>query len=147
MKFDGAMIIVGDLGELKAYEVKVNEAIVDNQLKRSYSLQMINDVAYIDAHKKISEVVSDSAGNFKGSIVQEHEFENERKRRTLKDIAKDIDNLVELKKPKKLFLAFSKESLSKLIDELSQNTKSILQKSLSSNLVKVDKNSLLSYFE
>ncbi len=147
MKLDGTMVIVGDLGELKMFDVKKSEAIIGDSIKKSYSLEVINDILYIDAHKKISEVVSDSAGNFCGSIVQEHELENERKKRTLKDIAKDIEKAVKLKKPKRVFLAFAKESLSKLLDELDQSTKDLLSKTISVNLIKTDKNKILSYFE
>ncbi len=147
MKLENTMVIVADLGELKIYSVKKSEGMVGNEMKTSHSLEVINNIGYIDAHKKMGEVMSDSAGNFAGSAGEEHNRENERKRRSLKDVADDIDAIVENEKPKQLFLAFPGDSLSKLLDGLSQNTKSVLTKTASSNLVKTDKNKILSHFE
>jgi len=48
-------------------------------MKESFSLQMINNISYIDAHKKIGETTSDNAGNFAGSAGEEHNLESERK--------------------------------------------------------------------
>ena len=147
MKLENTMVIVADLGELKVYGVKKSEAVVSNEMKESYALEVINNISYIDAHKKISEVVSDSAGNFAGSIAEDHNRENERKKRSLKDVANDIDLIIENEKPKQLFLAFPKELFTKLQDILSQNTKSVLTKTVTSNLVKTDKNRVLSHFK
>jgi len=147
MKLDNTIVIVADLGELKVFNVKKSEGVVDNEMKTSFTLEVINDIAYIDAHKKAGEIMSDSAGNFAGSNGEEHNRETERKKRSLKDIANDIDAIVENEKPKQLLLAFPQESLSKLTEELSQNTKGVLTKTVSSNLVKTDKNKILSHFE
>ena len=147
MKLDNTMVIVADLGELKAYSVKKSEGMVGNEIKTSHALEVINNIGYIDAHKKMGEVMSDSAGNFAGSAGEEHNRENERKKRSLKDLADDIDAVVENEKPKQLFLAFPGDSLTKLLEELSQNTKAILDKTIASNLVKTDKNKVLSHFE
>jgi protein required for attachment to host cells len=147
MKLENTIVIVADLGELKVYKVKMSEASVSNEIKKSYALENINGIAYIDAHKKISESVSDSAGNFAGSIGEDYNRENERKKRSLKEVANDINAIVENEKPKQLFLAFPQESLSKLLDILSQNTKTVLTKTVSSNLVKTDKNKILSHFK
>ena len=95
MKLDNTMVIVADLGELKAYSVKKSEGMVGNEIKTSHALEVINNIGYIDAHKKMGEVMSDSAGNFAGSAGEEHNRENERKKRSLKDLADDIDAIVE----------------------------------------------------
>ncbi len=147
MRLDDTIIIVADLGELKVYNVKKSEGIVSNELKTSHSLEIINNISYIDAHKKMGEVMSDSAGNFAGSVGEEHNRENERKRRSLKDVADDIGAVVKNEKPKQLFLAFPGDSLTKLLDELSHDTKTILDKTIASNLVKTDKSKILSHFE
>ncbi len=139
MRIENTIVIVADLGELKVYKIKANE--------KSNSLEPINNIAYIDAHKKISEIVSDSSGNFAGSNGENYNLENERKKRSLKEVANDINAIVENEKPKQLFLAFPQESLSKLLDILSQNTKTVLTKTVSSNLVKTDKNKVLSHFK
>ncbi len=147
MKLDETLVIVADLGELKVYNVKKSEGLVGNEMKTSHALEVLNNIGYIDAHKKMGEVMSDSAGNFMGSAGEEHNRENERKKRSLKEVAEDIDAIVASEKPKQLFLAFPQEMFSKLMDGLSQNTKAVLHKTASSNLVKTDKSKILAYFE
>lgn len=147
MKLDDVMVVVADLGELKVFDVKKSEGMVGNEMKVSYTLEVISGAGYIDAHTKAQDRVSDSSGNFAGASGEEHNRETERKKRSLKDIANDINMVVENEKPRELFLAFSGEMLSQLVDQLSQSTKTILTKTVSSNLVKTDKNKILSHFE
>jgi len=147
MKLDNTMIIVANLGELKEYHVKKHEAIVGNDLKVSYAPELHHAMDYIEAHKKLQDVVTDSAGRFGNSIGEEHNLENERKRRSIEDVANDINAIIEKEKPKKLFLAFPQELNAQLIEALSAETKNVLIKNVTSDLVKTNKEKLLSYFE
>ncbi|SFV52576.1 hypothetical protein MNB_SV-8-1347 [hydrothermal vent metagenome] len=147
MKLDNTMVIVANLGELKEYHVQKHEAIVGNDLKVSYALGLHHAMDYIDAHKKVEEVVSDSAGRFGNSIGEEHNLENERKRRSVEDVANDINAIIAKEKPKQLFLAFPQELNAQLMELLSSDTKAILKKNITSDLVKTNKEKLLSYFE
>ncbi len=147
MKLDNTMVIVANLGELKEYHVQKHEAIVGNDLKISYALGLHHAMDYIDAHKKVEEVVSDSAGRFGNSIGEEHNLENERKRRSVEDVANDINAIIAKEKPKQLFLAFPQELNAQLMELLSSDTKAILKKNITSDLVKTNKEKLLSYFE
>lgn len=148
MKLEDTLIIVADLGELKVYKPVKHEAIVNNghDLKISWSLELLTDLDYIATHKKISDIVSDKAGNFKGGNVEDNKVEDEIEKRTLQDVATDIDSVVQHEKPKKLFLAFPKEMHPSLMEELSAETKAIIAKNLQANLVKEDKSKLLSHF-
>ncbi len=148
MKLDNTLIIVADLGELKVYKPIKHEAIVNNghDLKISWSLELLTDLDYIATHKKISEIVSDKAGNFKGVNVEDNKVEDELERRTVKDVASDIEKIVEHENPKEIFLAFPKEMYSALSDALSENVKERITKSVAANLVKEDKNKLLDHF-
>ncbi|NKQ40417.1 MAG: host attachment protein [Sulfurovum sp.] len=147
MKFKNSMIIVADLGELKGYRIRKNEAIVGNKIKSSYTLKLHNNISYIDARKKLHEVVTDNAGRFGQHIAEEHNLETERKRRSLEDLADDINKIVEKEQPKQLFLAFPQELNTQLLNLLSPAIKTLLVKNLTSNLVKINKEKLLSYFE
>ncbi len=147
MKLENTMVIIADLGELKVFKVKKHEGIVGNELKISYSLELINDLDYIAAHKKISELVSDKAGNFKGGNLEDNKIEDQIEKRTIKDIATDIDSIVNKEKPKQLFLAFPKEANRQLLDTISQETKNIIVKNVKLNLIKEDKNKILSFFD
>jgi tRNA G18 (ribose-2'-O)-methylase SpoU len=146
MKLEGVIIVVADLGELKIYRVKRHEAIKDNQLKISYSLELLNDLDYILSHKKLSEIVTDKAGNFNGDTGEEHNLIQENEKRVLKIIAQDIDNLVKNENPKEIFLSFPKEHINSLKELLDKKTIEKITKIVESNLVKTDKNEILSYF-
>ncbi|MBD3790294.1 MAG: host attachment protein [Campylobacterales bacterium] len=146
MKLENTIVIVADLGELKAYNVEKHEGMVGNELKISHSLKLINDENFISGRKKINEVVSDSAGRFHQGTLENHNLKEERENRTVKDIAHDIDAIVNEMKPAQLFLAFPKEHSHELENELSQATKAVLTKNVASDLVKTDKDKILSHF-
>lgn len=159
MQYEDTVVIVADMGELKAFEVKRDEGFVENEMKVSYSLEALDDINYIDAHKRVQDITSDSAGRFGSSrdrserlgdagasIGENHNLETERKKRSIKDIASNINAIVENRKPKQLFLAFPQESNAQLLDELTQETKNILVKNVGSNLINTNADEILSYF-
>jgi len=159
MKYEDTIVIVADMGELKAFEVKRNEGLVENKMKISYSLEALNDISYIDAHERVQDIVSDSAGRFgnsrdragrlgdsRGSIGENHNLETERKKRSVKDVASDINAIIENEKPKQLLLAFPQESNAQLLDELTQETRNVLVKNVGLNLINANTAEILSHF-
>lgn len=176
MNFEGSILVLGDLGQLKAYRVQEMEGI-DSQdkmqvsharhrgtLKRSTVLDLITEINYIEPHKKTEELLSDQAGRFNSSmnsqellsdqagkfgssIGEPHNRELERERKTLQLISEDIASLIEKESPASWYLAFAKESHNELQGMLSENVKKNLQKVVPSDLTKTDKEKLLSHFE
>jgi RNase H-fold protein (predicted Holliday junction resolvase) len=116
-------------------------------MKISHSLKLINDENFISGRKKLGEVVSDSSGNFVGDTLEGQNVKTERENRTIKDIAQDIDRIVKEMQPQQVFLAFPKEHNHELTDKLTQETKAVLVKNVASDLVKTNKEKLLSHFE
>ncbi|MEJ2437467.1 MAG: host attachment protein [Sulfurovaceae bacterium] len=147
MKLENTLIIVADLGELKAFNVKRHEAIVGKELTISYSLEVINDENFIKGKKKLSEILSDSSGQFVNGTLEDHDLKIEIENRIMREIAEDIENIIKNIKPKQLFLAFPKEHNHELTNELRDKTKAVLVKNITSNLVKTDKEKILSFFE
>ncbi|MBD3807262.1 MAG: host attachment protein [Epsilonproteobacteria bacterium] len=147
MKLENTLVIVADLGELKAYSVKQHEGIVGNEVKISHSLELINDENFIEGRKQISESMSDNSGQFGHDTLEENDLKLEIEKRTLREIAEDIENIVKKIKPKQLFLAFPKEHNRELTNELGSQTKAVLTKNIASDLVKTDKQKILSHFE
>jgi hypothetical protein len=146
MKLENTMVVVANLGELKVFNVKKNEGVVENEMKVSHTLEPLNDIVYIDAHKRIQDIVSDSAGRLGNSTGENHNLKIERKRRSVKDVANDINAIVENEKPRQLLLAFPQESNAQLLEELTQETKNILVKNVTSDLVKTNRGEILSHF-
>jgi hypothetical protein len=159
MKLNGSILVLGDLGQLKAY--RVEEVVgMDSQNKmqvshvhhrgtekRSTVLDLITDINYIEPHKKTEELLSDQAGRFRSSIGEAHNRELERDRHTLKLISEDIKSLIEKESPDSWYLAFPKESHNELHSMLSEEIKKNLHKVVPSDLTKTAKEKLLSHFE
>lgn len=146
MKLDNTVIIVADTGELKAYKTVKHEDIYNNELKINYSLELIDAEDFIEGRKKLQDLKSDASGRKGHDTIEEHGVEETIEKRTLGEIADDIDMIVQETKPKSLFFAFPKEKNSELVEKLSQQTKAVLKKNVAANLVKTDKNKLLEYF-
>lgn len=146
MKLDNTVVIVADLGELKAYKTLKHEDIYNNELKINYSLELIGAEDFIEGRKKLQELKSDANGRRNHGTIEEHHVEETIEKRTLSEIASDIDMIVKQIQVKSLFLAFPKENNPELIEKLSQDTKAVLKKNVTANLVKTDKNKLLEYF-
>lgn len=156
--YENVVIIVADLGELKAFKIKKNEGIVNKEMKISYSLESLSYINYIDPRLSVRNVTRDSAGRFGGSkdrvgvggsigsIPENHNLQNERNKRSIEDVANDINLIVKNEKPKQLFLAFPQESNAQLLDELSREAKDILVKNITSNLTNTETAEILSYF-
>jgi len=146
MKLENTLVIVADLGELKAYSIEEHEGVVNGEIKISHSLKLLNDENFIEGRKKVGEVVSDQAGRFGQGNPENHNLESEKEHRTIKEIAADIDIIVNAIKPEQLFLAFPKEHNQELLNMLSESSKAVLTKNITSDLVKTDKNKILSHF-
>lgn len=159
MKLNGSILVLGDLGQLKAYrvaEVKGTDRQESMQVshvqhrgtpKSSSVLELITDIDYIASRKKEDELVSDQAGRFRNSIGEEHNRESERDRRTLSAISEDIETIIEKESPSSWYLAFPKDTHNELHAMLSETVKKNLKKVLPSDLTKTAKEKLLSYFE
>lgn len=147
MKLENTMIIVSSLGGLKIFNIKKIENIVDNELKDSYNLELIKGMDFIDKHKRISEIVSDKAGNFNsGTNDDANNLLIDQEKKIVKNVAKEIEDISESKKPKQLFLSLTKKLSDELMSYLNPNTKAILTKVIYKDLVNTDKNKILSYF-
>lgn len=147
MKLEKTIVIVASLGELKIFDVKKIENIIDDELKVSYNLELLKSMDFIDEHKRISEIVSDEAGNFnEGTLDDADKLLIEEKHKVVKKIAKEINDIAKSEEPKQLFLAFEKELSDKLMDHLNPKTKDILTKVIYKDLVNTHKDKILSYF-
>jgi len=146
MKLDNTVIIVANVGELKAYKTVKHEDIYNNELKINYSLELIDAEDIIEGRKKLHELKSDANGRINHGSIEEHNVEEEVEKRTLSEVAEDIDMIVKQTQPKSLFLAFPKENNAELLEKLSQETKAVLKKNVALDLVKTDKNKLFEYF-
>ena len=146
MKLEDTIVIVGNQGELKVFKINKYERTIKGEIKIDYNLETLNTLDYIDSHKKLQDIVTDQAGRFGDNTGEEHELENERKKKVLKEIAEDIDSINTRLKPTRVFLSFTKEYMPKLLDELSNESKEVLMKTIPLDLVKTPQDKILEYF-
>jgi len=146
MKLENTIVIVADLGELKAYKIHENDGSISGEFKNSFRLEMIVDENFIEGRKKMSEVMSDNMGRMIHDTLEEHNAMAEKDNRVLKDIAHTIEEIAVDQEPSRIFLAFPKEHNHELFDKLRDDVKDLIEKNLPSDLVKTDKSKLLSHF-
>jgi hypothetical protein len=159
MNYDGHIIVVGDLGQLKAYRISCITGIDKHEsmqvshtqhrgtLKESTAIELIFDIDYIAAHGKISEQISDKIGKLGNSTGESHNAKVEKEKSNLKQISIDIASIIEKESPPLWHLAFPKATNNKLKEKLNPKIKKTLKKNISADLTKIDKNKLLSHFE
>ncbi len=151
-KFDNSLIIIGNLGELKIYKVKeeldisrVDDFHTSHKHHKGKIVEHLNfeelcDEAFIDAHKKISEIVSDKQGHFEGKFGSESgdgpKIELELENRVLDLIIKHINKVLEKESYDKWYFAFEKEYEKRILNSIDDRFKTKLVKDLEENLVK-----------
>jgi hypothetical protein len=152
-KFDNTILIVGNLGELKAYKVKYEMDISrQDDFKTSHKhhkgklvehlkFDYLQDEEFIEAHKKISELVTDKVGHFEGPFGgesgEEHNLPLEIEDRIIKLIAEHTEKTLRSNEHKKWYFAFPKEFNGRVINLIDDTLKSKLEKNIPENLVKL----------
>src|SRR5581483_7233926 len=139
------LIVVADLGHLKAYRV------THDPMEIKPRIELVDDIELVDAHGKLLDKVTDKAGRFPGlgtgpggmSIGENHNLLLEMDRRLVKQIAERIDQLVANENI--WYLAASNEVNSRVLESLSQRSRQTMMKNVSADLTKIPKSELLSY--
>jgi len=156
------LIIVADLGELKAYEVKEEIAIdpkdtaqVSHKHHRGTLIERLEPelvfaVDFVEAHKKISEEVTDKEGRYKGhfgtATGEPHNLKLEIEHRLVKEIAKVIMKLIRERNVKKWHLAFPPEHKKELLDQLDPDVSTKLGTLIDEDLIKLKPQKILERF-
>lgn len=141
------LIVVADLGRVKAYRVTRDE------MSPNPRLQLVDDVELTDAHGKVLDKVTDKAGRFPGngtgpggmSIGEPHNFHLENERRLLRQVAERINDLV--KGVRIWYLAAVKEINPRLVESLSPQARATMAKNLPADLIKIPKDEILERFQ
>ena len=149
--FDNSLLIVGNLGELKIYKVKYELDISakddfhtshkhhKGKIVEHLSFNELCDEAFVDAHKKIRDIVTDKQGHFEGVFGGESgdgpKLDVEIENRLIDLISKHINSVLAKESYDKWFFAFNKEHFGRVFNEIDDSFKAKLEKSLEENLV------------
>ena len=118
------MIVLADLGRVKAYRV------TPNTLTSKPQIEMIYDCEFPDAHG--------------ASIRENHHIRVENERRLIHLVAEKISELVQGQHC--WYMAAGEAINSRIVELLNPHARAVLYKNVSADLVKVPKQQLLEYF-
>ena len=152
-KFDNTILIVGNLGELKAYKIryeidinrqddfKTSHKHHKGKLVEHLKFDYLKDEEFIEAHRKISELVTDKIGHFEGLFGgesgEEHNLPLEIEERIIKLIVEHIEKTLKNHDYKKWYFAFPKEFNGQVLNLIDDYLKDKLEKNIPENLVKL----------
>lgn len=142
-----SLLIVADLGRMKAYRVTRDELQPDT----SPAFLDLADEDLANLHSRVSDRVTDKAGRFaygSGSIAvgERHNEEKEAEENQLRAIAGRI-NRVAAAEQGKIYLAAPQTMLRNLVESLEPAVRDRIRRDLALDLVKAPKLELLRRFE
>lgn len=144
------MLVVADLGRLKAYRL---------QEGRQFShprLELVEDSETGITHH-LSEELTDQAGRFRRSLAhnegqsalsdgEQHNIDLERRRRAVKTLAQRINELLDREHTEEFYLAADKRINQQLLEEIPAANRAKLQKNVPANLSKLSTEELVKHF-
>lgn len=144
------IIITVDLGIMNAYE------IVRDPLKiESDRLETIKNAVATETHAKVTDKYRDAAGRFyqgggtsttAAGFGEQHTVELETRKRLIKLLAENINELVCEKNCDKWFLAADKSINNQILENLTPAVRAKLKRNIAANLTKTDKSEVMSHF-
>lgn len=161
------IVIVANLGEMKIYKASSRGLEAEAGLKpNNVKLDLVNNFNYIDSRLKIGDVVTDSAGQFKGggsqsrggvsaggisaggstSVGEANHLEIHREEEAIEMLAKNISEAIEENNPTKWYMALPQTIYGRVFDKVSTTAKEKLEKSVKKDLVKINKGELIEHF-
>jgi hypothetical protein len=145
------LVVLTDLGTFKAYRLE------DNPVATKPHLEPVDEYESIYGDDRISRRLSDQAGNFgrgnpvvggsnDGETGERHNIWLENERRSVKQIAQRMTELLKRDEFESCYFAASNEINNAIIDALPAETRSKIEKNVHSNLVNAKRDEVLQHF-
>ena len=138
------LIVLADLGRVKAFRVTYDMMTSKPQLEQIY------DCEFIEAHGRLMDKVTDQAGRFAvngapgAAISENHSLLLENERRLVRMVSEKISELVQGERY--WFLAAAEGINGRILEQLPQPVRAALYKNIPADLVKTPKQQILDYF-
>ena len=141
------LLIVTDLGVLKAYKVELTP-------RHTPRLVPVEDIVLEDARLRVIETVTDMAGRHSGPtqknwgapLGDDHSLKLETKRRLIRQIAGHIQRIIQRTGSDSCWIAAHKEINYQILDELPKAIRARIEKNLALDLTKATQAELLEQF-
>jgi hypothetical protein len=138
------MVVVTDLGSLKAYRVTYT------RVRGTPRLELVESFEPASAHEKLTDRLSDQAGRYRVpggrmamSYGENHKIQLELRKRLVKQLARQLNTLLREDGLDACYLAASKEINHQLLNELEPPLRRKITKNVPADLTKLDKSELL----
>lgn len=138
------IVVVTDLGSLKAYR------LANGQPGVSPRLELIEELQLNDAHQKLTDKVSDQGGRFGrggagagAGVGERHNIELEHRKRLIKQLAEKLGALLRKPGVEGCYLAASKEINHAITEALDPQLRAKVAKNIAADLTKLGKTELL----
>lgn len=142
------IIVTVDLGHFKAYRV-TKEAL------ESPRIELIETYDTLEGHGKLTDTLTDTAGRFRGGggkdevakgYGEPHNLVSEIRRKLVKKIATDINDLIKKEDCKNWHFAAGDKINREIVDKLEPKVKTRLTKNITADLTNVPRAEILGYF-
>ncbi len=133
------ILIVADIGTLKAYQIS------ERSLVHRKKIELIKKITYTNAHRKLSDQLSDGRGSFRGSgdarsprhgSGEAHHLKGERDKRAVCSIAHDIEGVISHTPADAYYLSLPQPIHRAVTEEIQKNIRSKITKELDVDLTK-----------
>jgi hypothetical protein len=133
------VIIVADTGSLKAYRVS------EKSLKNRSGAEVIRKIHYGLADRKISDIVTDRPGRFRGSgdnrmqghaFGEDHHLKEDLKKKTIKSLVHDIEGIIKFTPADFFYVSLPKAVHKNVIDGMNKALRGKITKQVAADLIK-----------
>jgi hypothetical protein len=149
----GDLVIVAGLGEIKAYRANPRTPEAEAGLKpNEIKLDLIRAIDVVESHKRLQDLITDTTGTtYKPGFLdratsgEKHTLKQEIINEAIKDVAEDIDMVIEEEGGNKVFLSLPKIYAKDILQNLKNKDK--IFRVVEKDLLKTDKNKLPEEFK
>ena len=144
------LVVVADLGRFKAFRLENSDET------RTPRLELLEEFMNVGAHGKLVDKVTELSGRFpRGgarsaenamSDGERHNIELEMRKRLVRQLAEHFNALARGRDFERCLLAASRDINHQLLDELEPAVRAKIEKIIPSDLTKVGRGQLMSYF-
>jgi len=132
---NGKLVIVTDLGRLKAYRFELTP-------QQTPRLELIEELCFDEAHGRLDNWVTDVAGRRGGGqtgtgtpLIDANNLKLENERRIIRQISIHIEALIQRNDPEVIWLAAQKEINPRILEELPHGIRAQIEMNLPCDLV------------
>jgi len=149
----GDLVIVGSLGEIKAYKANPRTPEAEAGLKpNEIKLDLVKVIDIIETHKKLNDLITGiDEGVKKAGFLnraasgEKHNLKEEIYKEAIKCVAEDIDMLIDEMGDKKIFLSLPQTVADDVLEKVKNKDK--IFRIVKKDLLKTDKNRLIEEFK